>query len=244
MSAGVLILLLIIAIVLGVVLTQNSSTSSLSTSEEITKYADFPNGTVTLEVNSLSNGPDRLAPLRSEHLSAAGISVREDIGVAETGRRLLYVRLPDPNRAKRDTEVTAHISIRFGTEDLIKAVPLAIANKSQSGLRLAGTVPQDYSQIFEDQVRMPNRVCSGGICVVACLPTKDPVTRRYNMGASKGSVKFVYQTYAIPDRIVVREDGRIIFGSGCIGTGNVRSTIVQLNERAESGREAKLCLRE
>ena len=44
-----------------------------------------------------------------------------------------------------------------------------------------------------------------------------PVTRRYNMGISQGTVTFQYQTYSQQDRITVVYESKIIFDTGCVG---------------------------
>lgn len=54
--------------------------------------------------------------------------------------------------------------------------------------------------------------------------TDTPVTRRYNLGTTKATVSFVYETYSVKDRITVVYQDQIVFDSGCIGTNGERRT--------------------
>jgi hypothetical protein len=44
-----------------------------------------------------------------------------------------------------------------------------------------------------------------------------PVTRTVELGASSGTFTFTYDTFSIPDRIVVTYQGGILFDTGCVG---------------------------
>jgi len=43
------------------------------------------------------------------------------------------------------------------------------------------------------------------------------------MGMSAGTFTLTYETYGIPDRIVVSYEGQTLFDSGCIGTNGSRT---------------------
>ena len=44
-----------------------------------------------------------------------------------------------------------------------------------------------------------------------------PVTRTVELGVSSGTFNFSYDTYSIPDRMVVTYQGRVLFDTGCVG---------------------------
>lgn len=48
-----------------------------------------------------------------------------------------------------------------------------------------------------------------------------PVTRRFRLGATSGTVNFKYQTYTVKDRITVVYESNILLDSGCIGTEGI-----------------------
>ncbi len=50
-----------------------------------------------------------------------------------------------------------------------------------------------------------------------------PETRFIDMGRTSGTFDFSYETYVIPDRIVVSYEGRALFDTGCVGAGDSTS---------------------
>ena len=50
-----------------------------------------------------------------------------------------------------------------------------------------------------------------------------PVTRTIELGRTSGTFTFTYNTYTVPDRMVVSYAGRSLFDTGCVGTGVSRS---------------------
>ncbi|OWA50811.1 hypothetical protein BV898_15317 [Hypsibius exemplaris] len=67
---------------------------------------------------------------------------------------------------------------------------------------------------------------SSSLCAQSCAAcdgqtvagADTPVSRRYNLGTTKGTMKFSYQTYSIPDRVTVVYEGKALYDSGCVGT--------------------------
>jgi hypothetical protein len=45
------------------------------------------------------------------------------------------------------------------------------------------------------------------------------------MGRSSGSFVFQYDTYSIPDRIIVSYEGSVLFDTGCVGQADSRTLI-------------------
>ena len=75
-----------------------------------------------------------------------------------------------------------------------------------------------------------SQVCQNAMCVTAtpCSTTQRagsdaPESHTINLGRNSGSFSFSWNTYTIPDRIIVRYGGATLYDTGCVGTSGQRS---------------------
>ena len=165
----ILTILLILGVVLGVVLSNkdNDSGSGLITDKEnyLSTSAQFPNGSYSLNINSLQAGHPDMTPLEvtPQNLSQWGVNIDNSSLVAEAGRlNYFYILLPLRSRILQSSNSIAvdisSIGVRFGSADSLRIIPLSLTSKPLSGLRLVKS--SGLGELYELQVGMPPSICS------------------------------------------------------------------------------------
>lgn len=177
----VVVFALLLFLVLIIIRGQHKKPTSSFLDNLISREAIFPNGSFTVNFDSLkSNGKPSMAPLYLTHSMFSELEININIDnsslVAESGRlSYFYIWLPVPphtyqadlpysyKQNKSAMEIyhsIEYIGIRFGGAATVNVIPLSLVLKDKkTGLNIVRIMP-DLSAIYQLEIRMPDSMCN------------------------------------------------------------------------------------